>query len=577
LPPQVDAFGDALRQAGGLVGRFSWKGVATSTPPPSTIRNERSADGQARSAAFGRRYLPTALLGILFTLVTVFIATQFRVYGRTWDEPHQDWYGEAIFQWYRSRGADSSFMQFDGSLYMHQHGPFFEFVIAAAQHLLEQPWGTDGHWHIRALVCGIAGALGFFGMALCGFELGGWWGAFLAAAGLAIYPRYTGAIFNNSKDVPFTVGMIFVLWVTFRLVRHWGTDRRWLLDSALLGLFIGAAASVRINAFVWYVVMASGAAVWWLLNGRRARLDGSWRAALKKQAMIGLLVVGVSYLAILALWPYITLYPIHGLIDSFQVASRYPWNGILLFDGEMTPALEMPRRYALEYLVIGSPPLTILLGLVGLAFIGGDLVCRRTPEPPALFAAALFACPLIILALLRPSLYNATRLFLFVVPGLVLLGVVGLMRLWSVLRRGRRSMLTGGVAALLVVLTAGVIIEVRRLYPFEYMYFSPVVGGYGAAKDKFETDYWAVCQTAALEWLTAHQREYPASHIPPTVGRLIDGEIQLSSRLRLAADTDGQADFFIDNAYFKPPPAYVKVHAITREGIEVCTISVRHL
>jgi hypothetical protein len=107
------------------------------------------------------------------------------------------------------------------------------------------------------------------------------------------------------------------------------------------------------------------------------------------------------------------------------------------------------------------------------------------------------------------------------------------------------------------------------------MYFSPVVGGYAAVKDKFETDYWGACQTLALEWLIAHSSEYPARHAPPTVAGLFGYQAQFPSGVHLSPDIDAKPDFFIDSAYIKSPPGYTKVHAIKRVGTEVCTVSVR--
>ena len=82
----------------------------------------------------------------------------------------------------------------------------------------------------------------------------------MAAFGLALYPRFLGAIFNNSKDMPLAVAMLVVLWLVLRLVNGWPRRRSRLIYSALIGVAIGAAAAIRINALVWYGVLGLVAA-----------------------------------------------------------------------------------------------------------------------------------------------------------------------------------------------------------------------------------------------------------------------------------------------------------------------------
>src|SRR5437588_12686909 len=79
--------------------------------------------------------------------------------------------------------------------------------------------------------------------------------ALLAALTLWLYPRFFGAIFNNSKDIPFASAYVLVLWAVLLLVRYWGNTRRSLLTSVLVGGLVGLAVSVRVNAVVWYAML----------------------------------------------------------------------------------------------------------------------------------------------------------------------------------------------------------------------------------------------------------------------------------------------------------------------------------
>src|SRR5436305_15047408 len=211
--------------------------------------------------------LPISLLVALLgtALITVFV--QAGQYGITIDEPIQDQYGRSTLAWYESLGRDTSFLtSYPASDFQPQHGSAFETLVAAAQQVF------DHQWYTRAVVSGLAGVVGVVAIALCGLELGGWWTALLAALSLWLYPRFFGAIFNNSKDIPFASAYLLVLWAVLLLVRYWGNARRSLVASVLVGGLVGLAVSVRVNAVVWYAMLILLLPGCWVRYGLR-----SWR------------------------------------------------------------------------------------------------------------------------------------------------------------------------------------------------------------------------------------------------------------------------------------------------------------
>jgi hypothetical protein len=171
-----------------------------------------------------------------------------------------------------------------------------------------------------------------------------------------------------------------------------------------------------------------------------------------------------------------------------------------------------------------------------------------------------------------------------VVPALVLLANYGLIRLWRYLARtdvkaaGRRVL--AGTAALLVLGgQAEAIAEMVRLHPYEYVYFSPLVGGFTAAPGRYELDYWGVCNKRAAEWLALHHNEYLPS--PATVnGAALD--IQYMLYLPAAQFVPGQynepADFYLWSMRERTPdpfPSYIPVHEEKIEGYPACVVKVR--
>jgi hypothetical protein len=522
--------------------------------------------------------VPAAALAALLLGLLVFVVTQAHVYGRTYDEILQDDYGKRTLAWYLSAGRDHGFLAYPDYYQMPQHGPFVETIVATVQRLTGEDWTT------RSIVTGMLSILGVLAIAACGFELGGWWLALLCAAGLALYPRYTGAMLNNSKDLPFTAAMTLVLWLVLRLLRRWdGPGRGWVGGSVAIGVAIGAAASIRVVAVVWFIPLGLLAAGWWWRHGR-ATDPAVRRAAARRQALAGLLVAGASWVTMCVLWPYIALGPVSNLIDSLRSMAKYPWGGSIPFDGRMYSAQALPRRYVLEWLVIGSPLHIAILAVVGLLLAFGPLARRRPVDARHVLCLLYLAVPVALLMALHSTLYNGLRQFMFVVPALVLFAGIGLVQLAAGGTRPGTARRVAAAAGVLVAVggQAEALASMASLHPYEYVYFSPVVGGFSGAVGRYELDYWGVCNKPAAEWLARHGGGLRLDPGRPAgvAGNAVDTQFLLF----LPADRFGPAgqdqppDIFFWSMRERdqdPQPTYVTVHEEKIEGYTACVVQVR--
>ena len=140
-------------------------------------------------------------------------------------------------------------------------------------------------------------------IALCGYELGGYWIAFLAALGLWLYPRYYGAIYNNPKDIPAAVTMMFILWAALLLIKQWDQQMRFIRNSILVGFCIGLAASIRVNAVIWYAILSLLLIAWWLLHGKRVWQEKRVPAELVKQGVAASIIGTTPLLTSLSSFP----------------------------------------------------------------------------------------------------------------------------------------------------------------------------------------------------------------------------------------------------------------------------------
>jgi hypothetical protein len=279
----------------------------------------------------------------------------------------------------------------------------------------------------------------------------------------------------------------------------------------------------------------------------------------------------------MAFWPYIFINPVINLLRSIKVMSRYPWIGNVLYNGVTVSSTHLSRTYAPEWLVIGSPLPLILLAALGFTLACVLAVRTRTLDPKIGLVVLSFLVPLAAIIILHSVVYDSLRQFLFLVPSLILLAASGLVQAVSFLGTRKQKTLRWLSLALVLATLASyvqVVQEMITLSPFEYTYFSPVVGGLPGAAGKFDTDYWGICTKQAKDWLGSHYQQYTTIPDPSLEVKPENGPLQMPAAFHL---TGNDPDFYIsytrnnDDQLF---PTYKIVHVIAAEGVPLCVIKI---
>ncbi|HEX7736224.1 MAG TPA: hypothetical protein VF458_15335 [Ktedonobacteraceae bacterium] len=517
---------------------------------------------------FFERTLPLYLSGLFLLIMLATVFTQAKNAALTTDEAMHASYGRATLAWYVTLGKDHHFLNYPPEAYEPQHGAVFDAVVAAVQ------WIWRDQWPVEAVLIGLTGVLSVVAIGLCGLELGGWWFALLAALSLWLYPRFFGAILNNPKDIPFTMANTFVLWSVLLLLKQWGEGNKYTRNSLLVAFFLGIAIAIRVNAVVWYAILALLLIGWWLLNWPMARKEGKLKRALQQQGTAAGAIGGGSFLCMMLLWPYILLNPIANFYDALVVIAKYPWNGSVLFEGKMQLAINLPRNYAPVWLVIGSPPVLLACATLGLFVLAGLYLRKRALDLPMTLVVLAFAVPLSIIIGLHSVLYNGLRQFIFLVPPLTLLAVYGMKRALTFLWQRKYTALLLFFVFFLAGSYAWTIKDMVDVHPYEYAYFSPLVGGIAGAEGKYEVDYWNTCQRAASTWLSSHYREYGASKYPTIQDKPIKFQYLTFLPGSFQA-TQNNPDFLIDIPPFASAqdlPSYHLIHTESIQHVPLCRV-----
>ena len=454
-------------------------------------------------AILDARLLDALAIGILLLTAAIAVAT-FRDYGLGWDDYTHSQYGDLLVSLYRSGFTDRRALSFV-NLYMYGGG--FDTLAALAAKIL--PFGL---FETRRLIGAVVGLVGLFVTWRLGRRLGGPFAGLVALVLLAACPLYYGHMFINAKDGPFAAIMTIALLGLVRAFEEY--PRATPATLALCGVGIGLSIGARVLG--GFAVLEALLPLP-LIFAVRARANGPKPAAAECWLFVIPFIPAaiLAYLVMGLVWPWSVVSPLNPFhaVEYFSNFFEKPWRE--LFDGQLIPVIDMPRRYAPTLFALQVPELMLALGLCGslgalIAAVHGERTAAAAGHRAALFATALAALsPILITVAARPAMYNGIRHFVFVLPPFAVLG--GLAAAWI----ARRLRQYGGtaVAAGSLALVAGIaspVVDMVRVHPYEYTDYNHIAGGVRGAQPDFMLDYWGLSLTQAsrrlLGYLAEHQQ-----------------------------------------------------------------------
>jgi hypothetical protein len=118
--------------------------------------------------------------------------------------------------------------------------------------------------------------------------------------------------------------------------------------------------------------------------------------------------------------------------------------------------------------------------------------------------------------------------------------------------------------------------DMLDLHPYEYAYFSPLIGSIEGARGEYEVDYWNTCQRAASIWLGSHYREYVPSQQPTIQARPVTFQYLTFLPPNFQA-VPSNPDFLIDIPPFASTQdlsAYRLIHTESIQHVPLCRVYV---
>ena len=324
-------------------------------------------------------------------------------------------------------------------------------------------------------------------------------------------PRLYAHSFFNSKDPVFASAFVMALLFASRA-----------FDKDSLGGYrqCGAAAGLLVNLRIMGVVLVAVVLVFRAWAWFRA--EGARRQVATTTGAFALWGVIVSFISL----PYLWGDPAGRLAEYWTTLANHPHIPLELFRGEMFFTAALPWDYLPRWFAISQPPVTLLLGLLGLVALGlaaGGVFRRGAGARPrrgvggdelrfGVLLAACFALPLVAFVVLRPNTYDDWRHFYFLHGPFCLLATFALMGLRQLPARGLRKRWGGVACALTAAGLCVVVVQMAQIHPHQYLYFNFLVDRKTPERlrTRYEMDHYLMAQRQGYEHIL---RQMPASII----------------------------------------------------------------
>jgi len=448
--------------------------------------------------------------GLLISLALVILAT-FLDYGLTFDEEYGKTYGQYVVRWYSSFFRDRSALSYYN---LHLYGGFFEAISQLAASVSKKilPIGV---YELRHIFNAFTGLLGVWVTYKLGAEVLNRKAGFFSALFLIVTPAFYGQMFNDSKDIPFAAFFSVALFYMFRSYKQLPAVSRGVTVG--LGVSIGATLGVRVGGIILLGYLLVFWLTWMLAERANGLLSGRRLSVVTiKLAGRFMLIALMAWSVMLISWPWAQLSPIRHPLVALNAMAHFRWPLTVFFNGEFIPGAALPWTYLPVWVLISLPEfyfITVALGF--LLAIRLLITGRKSSESEQLIKISLLVLTIVLptmsAVILRSTLYDGLRQFLFILPSAAVLAAICFVSFLS--SPANKYIKMGAVVAVLISVSL-TIVNMVELHPYEYVYFNRVLGGgLRSAAERFETDYWGSSYREGAEWVINNYRPNSAQPI----------------------------------------------------------------
>lgn len=385
---------------------------------------------------------------------------------------------------------------------------------------------------------------------------------------LLFFPRFYADIFVNAIDIPTALFFALNLWYFFYYLKSGSSFKK----DIIFGLILATAVTHRLLLFYLFP-----------LNLIFIFLNLFFEKKLKLgRFVLSQTLIFVSLLFFLHLFhPLLFTKPLAGFIDLLTLTKKYPWNAAVLFDGKWYQAgvAPLPWYYIPKSMLITIPLVTLALFLIG------QIRLIRQIRLTYAYLLLVFYLPLILTFILKPTLYDSWRHYMFLTVPIVVIAAFGIEGLINISKSqfsisnkfpiiklviGNWS-LAIGLLVFIGFLTTGA--TMARLHPYEYLYYNSLIGGLKGAAGRYETDYWGLGYKEAVQWFNKNINVKNKTYKIWVEGDPLSSSYYFESNMRLALSPE-EADYIITftrwNFHVRHPGK--TIYKVVKDGVAIIYI-----
>lgn len=423
---------------------------------------------------FASPYFIVLLLFIIFALIGL---NNYKDYGVSWDETAQREIGQKSYDYIS--GKNSDLLTFKDKDY----GVAFELPLIVLEKLIGAETFREVYLmrHLVTHFLFLISAVFFFLLVykLTRNKLA----AISAFLFLLLHPRIYGHSFYNTKDVPL---MCFFIICAYLLQLY--IQKNSLKRAVLFALFAALSTNVRVISVI--VPAFFGGYLIYQFIKSKYNFMYLLHAVLTIFIFSGVLVLS---------WPYLWESPIENLFQVFVNMSKFRWDSIMLYQGEVISSLEIPRSYLPVWHIITTPVFFLIAELFGIMLFIKLMISDKSNflninlKIQLLFQFFVIALPLIAVVVLESVVYDGWRQFFFIYPSLVLFSVL-LIHYLTVKYRQQAHVV-------LVLLFLPSLLHLITYHPFQQTFFNEsfLFKYRNFATSNYEMDYWGTAYGSAIK------------------------------------------------------------------------------
>lgn len=409
-----------------------------------------------------------------------------------WDEAQHAIYGSYVWDYFRSGFQDMRWRTDIGGLY--SYGTLFDLPSAIFHRSF-----SDNLFEWRSFFMAVTGALAIPAVAKIGRRLGGERVAIFSVASLLMMPQFVGQSFINCKDIPLATGVTWSVLGIFMVL-----EKPTLSRFVLLGVIFGLTLSVRIGGAVVGVFFVAGLLFCGVRSYIRESVIRDWNRVMTQRNLGGLVLTGLlTWVLLVAFWPYAHEHPFLNPIKAFQESSAFPISYPVQFLGQNIESAKLPWHYLPVMLFLTTPVAIAVWFGIGIWVGVGRLWAKIGAAGSERIFVVLFwlLFPIAFVWIQKPNVYDGVRHFLFLLPAMAVISGLGAASVAAWIDRRKDMVGTVGVAATLAV----IIPDLFSMHPYQYVFYNVFAGDRQTLHQRFETDYWATSYREVGELMNREQ------------------------------------------------------------------------